>query len=305
MARRRILIIDRNEQFVEKTRDVLRALGHTMFACKNADDGVRAVIDWRPDMVLANAHTSDVEDFDFTPRAKDIDPALPVLLLFSADNDQTTDIFERAGADNYLIKPLKETELTSAVRSALGMRELRLRLNVVTEERDALARDTAGSELEREARERFYQFEFFKKIVGIELQRSKRYDFPLSLMLVAYDRSDEITGSPYEHQLFGDLARIIRLGVRDIDIPITFSEETILVMMPHTDLDGAHVVADRIREQSAALPDTYGAVEETTVSIGVVCSDGAPRLEFGALMQQVSRALREAKRAGGDQVVDA
>ena len=146
------------------------------------------------------------DDFDFTPRAKDIDPSLPVLLLFSADN--------------YLIKPLKETELTAAVRSALGMRELRL--NVVTEERDALARDTAGSELERKARERFYQFEFLKKIVGIELQRSERYDFPLSLMLVAYDRSDETTGSPYEHQLFGDLARIIRLGVRDIDIPITF-----------------------------------------------------------------------------------
>jgi len=305
MARRRILIIDRNEQFVEKTRAVMRELDHTIFACKNADDGVRAVIDWRPDMVLANAHTSDGEDADFTSRAKDIDPALPVLLLFSADNEQTAEVFERTGADNYLLKPLKETELTAAVRSALKIRELRLQLGVIKEERDSIARETAGSELEREARERFYQFEFFKKIVGIELQRSKRYDFPLSLMLVAYDRSDEITGSPHERELFADLARIIRLGVRDIDIPITFSEETVLVMMPHTDLDGSHVVADRIREQAAALPDTYGAVEETTVSIGVVCSDGAPRLEFGALMQQVSRALREAKRSGGDQVVDA
>ncbi|MFH2006736.1 MAG: diguanylate cyclase, partial [bacterium] len=138
-----------------------------------------------------------------------------------------------------------------------------------------------------------------------ELKRSKRYSFPLSLMLVAYDNSDEICGSEYERQLFSDLARIIRQGVRDIDIPITFSEETILVLMPHTDLDGAHVVADRIREQAAALPDTYGVVDETTVSVGVVCSQSAPRLEFGAMMQQVTRALREAKRAGGDQVVDA
>ena len=144
MARRRILIIDRNEQFVEKTRQVMRELGHTTFACRNADDGVRAVIDWRPDLVLANAHTSDVDDFDFTPRAKEVDPALPVLLLFTADNEQTWEIVDAAGADNFLIKPLKETELTAAVRAALGLRELQLKLKGIVEERDTLARDAAG-----------------------------------------------------------------------------------------------------------------------------------------------------------------
>ena len=76
------------------------------------------------------------------------------------------------------------------VRAALGLRELQLRLKAVTEERDTLARDSAGSELANEARERFYQFEFFKKIVGIELKRSRRYDFPLALMLVRWDQAD-------------------------------------------------------------------------------------------------------------------
>ena len=71
-----------------------------------------------------------------------------------------------------------------------------------------------------------------------------------------------------------------------------------------TDLDGAMVVADRIRENAAALPDTYGVVDDTTVSIGVVCTQTAPRLEFGALIQQVTRALRDAKRRGGDTVVE-
>ncbi len=305
MARRRILIIDRNEQFIDKTRRLIQDEGHEVTSCRNDDDGVRQVIDWRPDLVLANANTSDAGDFDFTPRALEVDPSLPVVQLYSKDDDQTQELFLASGATNYLIKPLKESELMAAIRSALRIRELQLRLAFVTEERDELARETSGSELEREARERFYQFEFFKKIVAIELKRSKRYSFPLSFMLVAFDEADAISGSEYARELFSALARIIREGIRDIDIPISFSEESILVMMPHTDIDGALVVADRIREQASLLPDTYGVVDDTTVSIGAVCTQTAPRLDFGALMQQVTRALREAKRRGGDTVVDA
>jgi diguanylate cyclase (GGDEF)-like protein len=305
MARRRILIIDRSEPFLEKTRELLRGQGFEINDCRTADDGVRAVIDWRPDLVLANAHTSDAEEAGFTPRVHEVDPTLPVILLFAAQTEENQAIFERSGAVNFLIRPLKDPELLAAVRSGCQIRDLQLRLLSLGEERDTLARQLGGSLAEQDARERFYQFEFFKKIAAIELKRSKRYSFPLSLMLVSFDEAEAISGSPFARELFSALARIIREGVRDIDIPVSFSEETILVMMPHTDLAGAHVVADRIRERASLLPDTYGVVLETTVSIGLVCTEATPRLEFGALMQQATRALREAKRRGGDAIVDA
>lgn len=290
---------------MQKAQRLLRDLGHEVTWARNADDGVREIIDWRPDLVLANGNTAEGDEEAFTARAFEVDPALPVVLLFSKETQENVALFNSANALNYLIRPLKESEITAAVRAALAVRDLRLELRLVVEERDALARDVAGSQQEQDARERFYQFEFFKKVVAIELKRSRRYSFPLSFMLVAYDESDVISGSPYARELFSDLARIIRKGVRDIDIPISFSEESILVMMPHTELDGALVVADRIREQASLLPETYGVVEETTVSVGVVCTQTAPRLEFGDLMQRVTRALREAKRGGGDTVVDA
>ncbi|MDY0001091.1 MAG: diguanylate cyclase [Polyangia bacterium] len=304
MARRRILIIDRSEPFLEKTRELLRSQGFEVKECRSADEGVRAVIDWRPDLVLANAHTTDADEPGFTPRVHEVDPTLPVILLFAAETEENQGIFERSGAVNYLIRPLKDPELLGATRSGCQIRDLQLRLLSLGEERDTLARQLGGSLAEQDSRDRFYQFEFFKKIAGIELKRSKRYSFPLSLMLVSYDSAEAISGSAYSRELFSALARIIREGVRDIDIPISFSEETILVLMPHTDLLGARVVADRIRERAAMLPDTYGVVQETTVSIGLVCTESTPRLEFGALVQQVTRALREAKRRGGDTVAE-
>lgn len=305
MARRRILIIDRSEPFLEKTRELLREHGFEVTDCRTADDGVRTVIDWRPDLVLGSGHTTDAEEPGFTPRVHEVDPTLPVVLLFAAETEENLAIFERSGAMNYLVRPLKDPEILAAVRTGCLVRDLQLRLLSLGEERDALARQLGGSLAEQESRERYYQFEFFKKIAGIELKRSKRYSFPLSLMLVAFDEADAIAGSAYSRELFSALGRIIREGVRDIDIPISFSEETILVMMPHTDLAGARVVAERIRERAALLPDTYGVVHETTVSIGLVCTEASPRLEFGALMQQATRALREAKRRGGDSVADA
>lgn len=304
MLKRRILIIDRNEPFLSRVHDLLRQQGLDTVDARTADEGLGRVIDWRPDLVLANAHTTDADGLDFTPRVHEVDPSLPVILLFSAETEETLEIVARSGATNYLLRPLKDSELLAAVRSASLIRDLQLRLLSTTEERDTLARQIGGSLAEQEARERFYQFEFFKKIAAIELKRSRRYGFPLSLMLVAYDEAEVIAGSSYAWELFSALARIIREGVRDIDIPISFSEETILVMMPHTDAEGAMVVADRIREGAMLLPETYGVVEATSVSIGLVCTQTAPRLEFGALMQKVTRALREARREGGDRVVD-
>ena len=52
-------------------------------------------------------------------------------------------------------------------------------------------------------------------------------------------------------------------------------EQNAAELMSQLDIDGALVVADRVREQAALLPDTYGVVDDTTVSIGVVCTQTA------------------------------
>jgi PleD family two-component response regulator len=138
------------------------------------------------------------------------------------------------------------------------------------------------------------QFELFKRVLGIELKRSQRYGFPLSILLASLDR--EVPNGDRDL-----LASATRSAIRDIDIPVAFAESDVLVVMPHTDLDGGKLVAERIRKRVRASAGRGGG--GTTASIGVVAVDGGQRLTFATLLAQATRAQRQASRAGGDRIV--
>jgi PleD family two-component response regulator len=139
------------------------------------------------------------------------------------------------------------------------------------------------------------QFELFKRILGIELKRSQRYGFPLALLLATLDKEP----APQDRDL---LAGAARTGIRDIDIPVAFGETSVLVAMPHTDLEGARLVAERIRKRVRSISNSRPG-ETLTASIGLVCTDGSERLGFAAMLAQATRLQKSAVKQGGDRIV--
>ncbi len=89
----------------------------------------------------------------------------------------------------------------------------------------------------------------------------------------------------------------MRGAIRDIDIPVAVGASDVLVVMPHTALDGALLVGERIRKRVRA-----GGLD-ATASVGVVAADGSDRLTFATLLAQATRARKQAARDGGDRVV--
>ena len=96
---------------------------------------------------------------------------------------------------------------------------------------------------------------------------------------------------------FGDL---LRRNTRSIDILTRFGGEEFVVLMPHTDLEQAVAVADRVRAALAGchiepLPDPV------TASFGV--AELAAGEQGDALLGRADGALYEAKRSGRNRVV--
>ncbi len=150
----------------------------------------------------------------------------------------------------------------------------------------------------------FYTFAHFKEVLFIEVKRARRYNFGLSLALIAFDRLDGVEEGALREQLLSGLALAIRRSLRDTDFPVQYSPDRVLLLMPHTDLQGALVVSRRICDRVARATLAHGdRVLHPTISVGVSAATSPSRaFSFAELVTHAQGALDQAQEGGGNRV---
>jgi diguanylate cyclase (GGDEF)-like protein len=101
------------------------------------------------------------------------------------------------------------------------------------------------------------------------------------------------------------VARLLQENSRDADCPARYGGEELSLILPHTDLDGAHAIAERIRAsvESLRVARTDGrGVLRITASLGVATSTDGDKQ---ALIADADSALYEAKRSGKNRTISA
>ena len=112
----------------------------------------------------------------------------------------------------------------------------------------------------------------------------------------------------YGHDAGDDVLREfairIRKSIRGIDLACRHGGEEFVVVMPHTDVTVATVVAERLRHRIASQPF---AIERGASQIDVTTSIGIAGLSRGdtaaAVIKRADQALYRAKRQGRNRVV--
>jgi diguanylate cyclase (GGDEF)-like protein len=155
-----------------------------------------------------------------------------------------------------------------------------------------------------------YNHRRFQEAMVDEAERARRFEQPMGLVMLDIDNFKKINDT-YGHQqgdrVLAEVARVLRESSREIDAPARYGGEELAVVLPQTDLEGAYLLAERIRQGIAALElplDDDRASIVVTASLGVASlpeSADAPR----ELLAAADEALYEAKRSGKNKTVRA
>lgn len=152
-----------------------------------------------------------------------------------------------------------------------------------------------------------YNHRFFRQRLEDEFERARRYDLPLSCLIMDIDNF-KMVNDTYGH-LQGDtilrgIASCSLQTVRKSDIVARYGGEEFVVIMPQTGIEGATAQAERIRREIAqchfeGMPENH----HVTVSVGVAIFDSATMLDCEALMRVADAALYTAKKEGKNRIV--
>jgi diguanylate cyclase (GGDEF)-like protein/PAS domain S-box-containing protein len=138
-----------------------------------------------------------------------------------------------------------------------------------------------------------------------ELERARRYNHPLSIIMLDIDRFKQINDQ-YGHTV-GDFAirrtaQTLLENLRGIDCLGRYGGDEFVIILPETDVTEAEKVAERIRltfeRQSIQCGNQVMRISISMGLVCVVCAADEPALNFDAAIQLADKALYAAKIAG-------
>jgi len=119
----RVLIVDDSPTDVLNLKTILQKAGHTVIEASSGHDVLDRVKLEKPDIVIMDVVMPGVNGFQAT-RTLSKDPTtghIPVIVV-SSKNQETDRVWAlRQGAREYLVKPVKETDLLGKINALLGL----------------------------------------------------------------------------------------------------------------------------------------------------------------------------------------
>ena len=139
----------------------------------------------------------------------------------------------------------------------------------------------------------------FDQGVTREIDLGKRQGTPLALLVVDIDhfkRFNDRYGHDFGDDILVAVAQAIANTARRSDLVFRFGGEEFVVLASHTDAVGGKLLAERIRENIAALCSVRGRETDITVSVGIACMQQHD--SETSLFKRADQALYAAKRSG-------
>ncbi len=301
-----ILIIDDTRSTREEIASYVTTAGHRPIVAESGMEGLRLLREHRPGLVLLDVIMPSIDGFKIAQMMKaEMRGFVPIILLTARTDFDTRRRGHKAGADDFLNKPINADELAIRIDAMLRIKSLTEQLEAANAKLAALA-DTDG--LTGVANRRRLD-----QVLDMEHERSRRYKRPLGALIIDIDHFKRVNDT-YLHEIGDMVLKTVAGGIREMlrrsDLCGRYGGEEFVVVAPELTAEGAMVLAERIRQHVALLrinagPGADGQPREVrvTVSIGVAAFDKGANAPIADLIRRADTALYQTKHQGRNRVI--
>ena len=137
-----------------------------------------------------------------------------------------------------------------------------------------------------------------------EIELSHRHNAPMCIMLLDIDHFKSVNDN-FGHAggdfVLQAVVQCINETIRGSDMLFRFGGEEFLIMLSNTEIEGATLLAERIRQKIEALSFAPHRTLQTTASLGVSALEQGETLD--TLFKRTDKALYRAKDTGRNRVI--
>ena len=280
---------------------MLQQWNYEIVLCKDGSEAWQCLQKKRPpELVILDWNLPGMDGIELCRRLRDKSREYYHYVLMITGRDDTQDVVHarESGADDYLAKPFKESDLKA--RLSVAGRIVALQNELIQ------SREKHREQAMRDGMTGLWNRTAFLDMTQCELDRASRSHGRTGLMLLDLDHFKAVNDT-YGH-LAGDAvlqeaARRLKQSVRSYDLVGRYGGEEFLVALPGCDARQLCKRAEGIRLAIASEPVRVGAAEiPITISIGAAVASARTR-SLSGILAAADAALYKAKQNGRNQTV--
>ncbi len=291
-----ILIIDDDEPIRDSMNDFIQMAGYQSLTASSAEEALEILRSYNIQVVITDIMLPGIDGLeltDFIKKEYDID----VIVMTGCNGDYSYEEAISKGASDFVFKPVRFEELLLRLKRVLRERELRKESVHMLEKLKKLSITDGLTNL-------FNSRYFYSQLKG-EIDRSNRYNHPLSLLLLDIDKFKTYNDS-FGH-LAGDkvlvrLGKVIKSCLRKMDSAYRYGGEEFTVILPETVGPEAAKVAERIRGKVALEKFTNEQKKPIIITISIGATEYRSQEDVTEFVQRADKAMYVSKQNGRNQV---
>jgi two-component system cell cycle response regulator len=287
-----------------------------VYTAASAEEGSRILDEKEISAIVTDQRMPGMTGTEFLARIAPRHPdAVRLILTAYTDVKDILDAINRGHVYYYLTKPWDADDLRVTVRRALEHYETVQELKHKNRE---LGLAYAQLESLHKEQVRLYEmvitdektglrnYHFFRIRLAEELERARRYGKDVALLMLDIDdfkRVNDAHGHLVGDAVLKEVGQLLLQAQRSVDVVARYGGEEFAIVLPETDLAGAQVFAERLRETMAGHEFSgTGKPLQLTLSAGIAAYPHPDVSNREDLIARADRGLYTAKAQGKNRV---